>query len=152
MKKQTFICENCGAEFIRYYGCKQRGCSKKCVTAIWYRDNGQTPPEPIKSKCAVCGKEFEWNRRGHNQIYCSKACQHVEHMERQREKRRNTGECKSLRSYINAKCPGCGQWWKAKINYIGTGTPRFFCDACRHRNERILYSPYNQSAETRQSA
>jgi transposase-like protein len=50
---------------------------------------------------------------------------------------------------VLAKCPGCQKTYNAYINYIGTGTPRFFCPDCKKRNSNIVvYNPYKICAES----
>jgi len=140
-EERTGICLNCGELFVRKRsGLGQKYCSIPCRKA--YVVNKQAVQGGI---CAGCGKTFEWKKSGVDQKYCSKECRTKHH----RKKYAAQKLYKSKKEKIDVKCAGCQKTYQAFINYIGTGTPRFFCPDCKKRNSYIVvYSPYDRSAET----
>lgn len=147
--EKTAICKHCGKSFERMTQ-RQKGCSQECISALWYKANGIEPPKPRVSKCEVCGVEFTWKKNGHYQIYCSKECRYKRH--RETVKKHFDYDATGYRKEAHktrAKCPCCQQWHVVDIHYIGTGTPRFFCDTCKSRHRRLsFYAAYDQSSET----
>lgn len=120
----TSICLHCGETYIPTRSGKgQKYCSKEC------RKAADKKPQKIAEKrsgnCNYCGKAFEYDFIGHHVHYCSIAC-------RIKNSRKN-GTRKKVSTpgaSIRAKCPRCEQFHYISVNYIGTGTPRFFCGPC----------------------
>lgn len=135
------ICLNCGETFERKRnGMGQKYCTNRCRL------------EYIKVKniseartCEECGSTFELRKSGAEKKYCSIECR-IKH---NRKKYADLQPYKSAKEKIYAKCPGCQKTYQTFINYIGTGTPRFFCPDCKKRNSYIVsYIPNGRDAET----
>jgi hypothetical protein len=35
------------------------------------------------------------------------------------------------KKWVDALCPRCGKWHKAKVYWTGNTTPKFFCNFCK---------------------
>lgn len=68
-REKTFVCDNCGKEFVAIDHGTNRFCSGKCSAA--YRRRSGVDNE--KRKCKWCGNEFTTNKYSKSQT-CSRSC------------------------------------------------------------------------------
>lgn len=69
MAKQTFVCVQCGKEFIDYAQHERKYCSRACADKV---------REDIRT-CKRCGTQFRHTQRG--AFYCSRKCYHADRRE-----------------------------------------------------------------------
>ena len=70
-KKEKFICEVCGQEFMRVPKKGHKFCSGACQQK-WIRKN-----EPLETRtCVICGKNFECKIKSKAKT-CSKTCSNI---------------------------------------------------------------------------
>jgi hypothetical protein len=47
------------------------------------------------------------------------------------------GRCCAKKSMVECLCPGCRTLYTMKMNWVGRGVPRKFCQSCREKNALI---------------
>jgi len=136
----TGICQNCGEEYERARnGMGQKYCSPKCRRAYIKKSN-----HVFNGVCVGCGVTFGLETSGPAQKFCSEQCR-TKYYRRQIV---SQGIYKKDKGRVLAKCPGCEKTYETDRNYIGTGTPRFFCSDCKKKNSYIhIYNPHDCSAQ-----
>lgn len=79
-QKKTFVCLNCGDEFISMNQGKNKFCSNKCQSA--YRRKIGIDNE-IR-KCAWCGEEFIVNKYADTK-FCSRSCKNFDYWSKKKQ-------------------------------------------------------------------
>lgn len=130
-EEKKAVCLHCGKEYVQTRIGGQKYCSKKCVNEVYRKKKKEKKAvEKIRvQNCIHCGKQFEYEYVNHRRIYCSTAC----YIKSNRQKRKVSLDSSrtSDNKLIKAKCPKCEKYHLISVNYIGTVTPRFYCNDCR---------------------
>lgn len=77
----TFICQECGREYLPFTLIQKKFCSAKCRHKYWsrkMRDKYRLEKHTTTHKvCPVCGREFDAPRSNHK--FCSLDCKRYSH-------------------------------------------------------------------------
>jgi DNA-directed RNA polymerase subunit RPC12/RpoP len=133
-------CLNCGETFERKRNSlRHKYCTNRCRLEHIKKENVSKG-----ATCKECGSIFVLGKVGTAQKYCSVKCR----KSYSRKKCAAYSSRRTVKKKIDVKCPGCQKTYQAFIDYIGTGTPRFFCLDCKKRNNYIeSYIPDGRRAE-----
>jgi hypothetical protein len=130
-EKPPVMCDQCG-ETIPPRRRMTKGkhfCSATCKQRYYQAEKDASKETVTMSQtCCCCGKVFTYAFDSHYRIYCSREC-------RIKKTRQNTSRhirFKRTSGAVKANCPRCKRDHYINIEYIGTGTPRFFCVECAH--------------------
>lgn len=119
-KTKTFICEECGREFVARADHEQKFCSSKCAGAHHSKENRKY------AICPVCSTEFRKRRSGSK--YCSRQCQAIARKKTEQVTCETCGKQFSRVSchvgMRNFCSPDCYKSWQAE-NQRGENSPRW---------------------------
>ena len=79
-QKKTFVCEQCGSEFVTVNIGSNRFCSNKCKSK-WRRDNGL---DDVVRVCENCNEEFTVNKYSKTRN-CSKKCAAIQRSKKRKD-------------------------------------------------------------------